>query len=128
MPDEKPCPLCGRLGERSFIVEHALAAAIRDAYPVSPGHILIVPRRHEGDFQRLTDDERGAIFSLVKPVCSYLEGQFSPQGYNVGMNVGEAAGQTVAHVHLHVIPRYRGDVEDPKGGVRWVLPKKAKYW
>ena len=101
---------------------------IRDAFPVSPGHTLIIPRRHVGSFFELTPPERARMFELLTQAKAELDGTLQPDGFNIGINDGAAAGQTVAHLHLHLIPRYRGDTPDPRGGVRWVLPAKAKYW
>ena len=95
---------------------------------MSPGHALIVPRRHEPDFFALTADEQAALVALVNPVRAALDQQFGPDAYNLGVNAGKAAGQTILHTHLHVIPRYAGDVAEPRGGVRWVLPETARYW
>jgi diadenosine tetraphosphate (Ap4A) HIT family hydrolase len=95
---------------------------------VSPGHSLIVPRRHEPDFFSLSAEEQAAVIALVNPVRSVLDKEFGPDAYNLGVNAGKAAGQTVLHTHLHVIPRYAGDVAEPRGGVRWVLPETARYW
>ena len=105
-----------------------LAVAFLAGYPVSPGHALIVPRRHEPDFFSLTADEQAAVVALVNPVRARLAEQYAPDAYNLGVNAGKAAGQTIMHVHLHVIPRYAGDVAEPRGGVRWVLPETARYW
>jgi len=102
--------------------------ALRDAFPVTPGHALVVPRRHVAAWRDLTSDEKAAIFDLVDRVRETLDAQHAPNGYNIGMNDGIAAGQTVMHVHVHVIPRYAGDDPDPRGGVRRVLPHKAAYW
>lgn len=99
-----------------------------DAYPVSPGHTLVIPRRHVETYRDATAAEQAALWSLVNEVCARLDETHEPDGYNLGVNVGAAAGQTVMHVHLHVIPRYRGDSPDPRGGVRHVFPDKAKYW
>jgi diadenosine tetraphosphate (Ap4A) HIT family hydrolase len=127
------CPFCTLPRER-ILHENAHAIAIRDAYPVSPGHTLIIPRRHVQSFFDTTAEEkqdllellalaRGQIFSSDPSFTS------SPQpSFNIGINDGAAAGQTVPHLHIHLIPRYEGDVEDPRGGVRWVIPEKAKYW
>jgi diadenosine tetraphosphate (Ap4A) HIT family hydrolase len=101
--------------------------AFPDAFPLSPGHSLIVPRRHEPDFLRLTADEGAAVWRLIAPLCDLLEQRFRPDAYNLGVNVGVAAGQTVDHAHLHVIPRYAGDVPEPRGGIRWIIPAKAPY-
>lgn len=122
-----PCPFCTLPASR-IVAENDLAVVVRDAFPVSPGHTLIIPRRHVRSFFDLTSDERTAMLSLLDSAKSALESEIHPDGYNVGINDGPAAGQMVAHVHLHLIPRYSGDVLDPRGGVRWVLPEKAKYW
>jgi len=122
------CVFCDRLRLGDFVAENDLAVAFRDAFPLSEGHCLVVPRRHEGSFLRLTREEQAAIWALVVPVRGHIEANRLPDGYNIGINVGEAAGQTVAHAHLHVIPRYRGDVADPRGGIRSVIPANARYW
>ncbi len=122
------CPFCNRIAASQFIQEDSLALALPDAYPVSPGHTLIVPRRHVQDFFDLTAEEQAAVWTLVQSVRRHIEKDHLPDGYNLGINVGEAAGQTVAHAHLHFIPRYTGDVEDPRGGIRWIIPTKAPYW
>jgi diadenosine tetraphosphate (Ap4A) HIT family hydrolase len=122
-----PCPFCS-LPSESFVLASEHAIVIRDGFPVSPGHTLIVPRRHVASFFEVTDAERADLMSLLATARDDLERQFSPAGYNVGINDGAAAGQTVPHVHLHLIPRYEGDRDDPRGGVRWVLPDKAAYW
>ena len=127
-PMEVACPLCERVGAGRFICENALAVAFHDGYPVSPGHTLVVPRRHVADFFALTDQEQTAIWSLLPAARLVLDDSDHPAAYNIGVNAGLAAGQTVAHVHVHLIPRYDGDVADPRGGVRWVLPERADYW
>jgi diadenosine tetraphosphate (Ap4A) HIT family hydrolase len=101
---------------------------IRDLYPVSPGHTLIIPRRHVGSFFELTADERGSLLGLLEAAKRELDVMRRPDGYNIGINDGPAAGQTVPHLHIHLIPRYQGDQPDPRGGVRWVFPDKAKHW
>jgi diadenosine tetraphosphate (Ap4A) HIT family hydrolase len=111
-----------------IIARNELAAAFPDAFPVSPGHVLIVPRRHEGDFFALTQREQQAVSRLIPAACAWVQAERSPGGCNLGLNVGSVAGQTVPHVHLHPIPRYSGDVPDPRGGVRSVLPGRAPYW
>jgi len=122
-----PCPFCSLPAER-FVVESEHAVVIRDGFPVSPGHTLIIPKRHVASFFDVTDAERSDLMSLLAAARDDLERRFHPAGYNVGINDGAAAGQTVPHVHMHLIPRYDGDREDPRGGVRWVLPDKAAYW
>jgi diadenosine tetraphosphate (Ap4A) HIT family hydrolase len=111
-----------------WLASNNLAFAISDAFPVSPGHTLVVPRRVIANWFEATREEREALFDLVDKVRKQLDaGATPPQGYNIGVNVGEAAGQTVPHLHVHVIPRYRGDVEDPRGGVRHVIPGRGNY-
>jgi len=122
-----PCPFCTLPRER-LVFESELAFVIRDGFPVSPGHTLVVPRRHVGSFFEITTDEQAAMLKLLKLARIELGHQFEPAGYNIGINDGHAAGQTIAHLHIHLIPRYEGDRDDPRGGVRWVLPEKAAYW
>ncbi len=123
-----PCPLCGTADGREVLAANDHAVAIWDAFPVSPGHALVVSRRHMASLFDLTADEQAAIWALLPAVKTAIAARHSPAGYNVGVNVGTAAGQTVGHVHVHVIPRYEGDAADPRGGVRWVLPDRAVYW
>lgn len=111
-----------------LIDENSAATAIRDAYPVSPGHTLLIPKRHAGSFFDLSEQERGGLLVLLDRAKLVLDKEYRPQGYNIGINDGVAAGQTVPHLHVHLIPRFEGDLPDPRGGVRWVIPDKAKYW
>lgn len=97
--------------------------AIRDGFPVSQGHSLIIPKRHVSRFSELTPQENSEIVGLI----GVTQNTMNPDGFNVGFNEGVAAGQTVPHFHIHVIPRYTGDVVNPRGGVRWVIPSKADY-
>lgn len=122
------CVFCDRLSSADLIAQNAQAVAFADAFPLTPGHSLIVPRRHEPDFLGLAQEEQRAIWDLVATVRNHIERTHRPDGYNLGVNVGEAAGQTIGHAHLHVIPRYRGDVADPRGGIRWIIPAHARYW
>ena len=122
-----PCPFCALPRDR-IIFESKLALGFRDGFPVSPGHTLIVPKRHVASFFEITDAERTDLMSLLAAARDDLNRQFRPAGYNIGINDGAAAGQTVPHLHIHLIPRYAGDRDDPRGGVRWVLPDKAAYW
>jgi diadenosine tetraphosphate (Ap4A) HIT family hydrolase len=101
---------------------------MRDAFPISPGHTLIIPKRHVGSFFELESDERAELLALLDEAKVVADEEFSPQGYNIGINDGTAAGQTVPHLHIHLIPRYQGDRPDPRGGVRWIIPEKADYW
>ncbi|MCX7165738.1 MAG: HIT family protein [Rhodocyclales bacterium] len=121
------CPFC-RLPSSRLVAGDDLALVVRDGFPVSLGHTLILPRRHFGSFFEATEAERASLLRLLDEAKLVLDAQFQPDGYNIGINNGAAAGQTVAHLHIHLIPRYKGDREDPRGGIRWVLPEKAKYW
>jgi diadenosine tetraphosphate (Ap4A) HIT family hydrolase len=121
------CPFCSLPAER-VIQEREFAVAIRDGFPISPGHTLIIPKRHVASFFEITDAERTDLMTLLAAARDDLARQFHPAGYNIGINDGAAAGQTVPHLHIHLIPRYEGDRDDPRGGVRWVLPDKAAYW
>lgn len=126
MPDPA-CPFCPPPNDR-VVASNELAVAIRDGYPVSRGHTLVLPKRHVASLADITGDEAAAIWSLLSGVRTTIDADLSPDGYNVGVNDGRAAGQTVMHLHVHLIPRFRGDRDDPRGGVRWVLPQKADYW
>ena len=103
------------------------AFVIADRFPVSPGHALVVPRRAIATWWEASDDERAGILALIDELKCQLDAELRPDGYNVGFNAGAAAGQTVRHFHVHVIPRYRGDVPDPRGGVRHAIPGKGNY-
>jgi diadenosine tetraphosphate (Ap4A) HIT family hydrolase len=120
------CPFCDPSESRVF-AQSDLAIALWDGYPVSPGHALIVPRRHVPNWFDASELEQSALLSLVNAAKPIIEHQFRPDGYNIGINNGAAAGQTVFHLHVHLIPRYSGDVDDPRGGVRHVIPAKANY-
>jgi diadenosine tetraphosphate (Ap4A) HIT family hydrolase len=124
---DRPCPFCEPHPAR-VVAGDDLAFAYRDGHPVSPGHTLIIPRRHVGSWFELTGDERDAMLRLLDATRDALVTEFHPDGFNLGINDGPAAGQTVPHVHLHLIPRFSGDTPDPRGGVRWVIPAKADYW
>ena len=127
MPEVKLCPFCNLPTDR-ILESSTYGLLIRDGFPISPGHTLIIPRRHVGSFFDLFPDERNDLMSLVDQAKKELDRQYSPQGYNLGINDGAAAGQTGPHLHIHLIPRYQGDREDPRGGVRWIIPEKADYW
>jgi diadenosine tetraphosphate (Ap4A) HIT family hydrolase len=120
------CIFCNIQKER-IVLENDLGYAIYDGFPVNPGHLLIIPKRHFSNFFESTDTERISLFNLVDDAKKILDQKFHPNGYNVGINIGEAAGQSVMHLHIHLIPRYFGDVEKPKGGVRGVIPSKQRY-
>ncbi len=121
------CPFCTLPPERIINGTH-LALMIRDGFPVSPGHTLIIPKRHIGSFFVTTAEERHDLLALLDQAQARLTNELQPDGFNIGINDGAAAGQTVAHLHIHLIPRFTGDRPDPRGGVRWVLPGHARYW
>ncbi len=123
----KFCPFCALPPER-IIDSNELALVIRDGFPVSKGHTLIIPKRHVSSWFDTSADERIALFTLLDQAKLILDNEFKPDSFNIGINDGVAAGQTVPHLHIHLIPRYKGDQEDPRGGVRWIIPGKAKYW
>lgn len=127
MPAARPCPFC-TAPAGCWLLQRDTAVALRDAYPVSPGHTLILPRRHVASFFDTTTAERADLLGLLDDARRLLQAEFAPSGYNIGINDGSAAGQTIDHLHIHLIPRYPGDRPDPRGGVRWVIPEKADYW
>lgn len=124
---DSPCPFCTLPHER-IADQSERTVAIRDAFPVTPGHTLLIPIRHVGSFFELDDEEQDDLLRLLRRVRARLVAEFRPDGFNIGINDGSAAGQTVPHMHLHLIPRRLRDVADPRGGVRWVVPDKARYW
>lgn len=125
---EVTCPFC-ELPPARIVARNEHGVVIRDAYPVTPGHTLVIPTRHVGSFFELHPEEREALLALLERAKADLEiGGDKPDGYNIGINDGPAAGQTVPHLHIHLIPRRAGDIADPRGGVRWVIPGKAAYW
>ena len=121
------CPFCAVERNRTLIeTEHSFA--LSDGFPVAHGHALVVPRRHVASLYELSLVEQNAVWELVGQVRDQLISRLTPDGFNIGLNDGFAAGQTVPHAHVHIIPRWNGDVPDPRGGVRWVIPAKAAYW
>jgi len=118
------CVFCNRT---DAIIENDLAQVIYDGIPVSNGHLLVIPRRHVASWFEATQAEREALFELVDQAKDFLEESHHPDGYNIGINVGKDAGQSIFHLHIHLIPRYAGDIENPKGGVRGVIPHKRIY-
>lgn len=122
------CPFC-ELPTARVVDRNEHRVVIRDAYPVTPGHTLVIPTRHLGSVFELRPDERGALLALLDQASSGLEiGDDKPDGYNIGINDGTAAGPAVPHLHVHLIPRCSGDLADPRGRGRWVIPEKAAYW
>jgi diadenosine tetraphosphate (Ap4A) HIT family hydrolase len=121
------CAFCG-LAKTRIVLDSSTGFVIRDAFPVSPGHSLIIPKRHVGSLFELEVNEQLELLMLLSDAKSALDVELQPKGYNVGINDGPAAGQTVPHLHIHLIPRFTGDLPDPRGGVRWIFPDKARYW
>ena len=121
------CPFCN-LAEERIWVQTDSAIAFLDNFPVSPGHTLVIPADHIGALMELPENDLKEIWELVAHVRKLLIEKYKPDGFNIGINEGIAAGQTVPHAHIHIIPRFKGDVPDPRGGVRWIIPEKAKYW
>ena len=121
------CVFCNLNSQAELICETATCVAFYDGYPVSPGHALIIPKRHIASYFDLTKHEREAMNIMLLYVKKKIQERFHPDGYNIGINVNEAAGQSIFHVHMHLIPRYKGDVKNPKGGVRGVIPTLQDY-
>ena len=120
--DPLTCPFCNPSRDENVLAS-SLCYARYDRYPASPGHLLLIPFRHIPALFDATDEEQIALLALVREAKALLDEQFHPNGYNVGT----AAGQTVMHLHVHLIPRYAGDVADPRGGVRGAIPERRKY-
>lgn len=127
MKIKSTCPFCNIDSQRELIVESPNAFSVYDRFPVSKGHALIVPKRHCPDYFELTPDEQTDCWGMVNTVKQILVQKYNPDGFNIGINVNAVAGQTIPHVHIHLIPRYRGDIKDPEGGVRGVIPEKRNY-
>lgn len=121
------CPFCHLTPTVEAICESDICVAFYDGFPVSPGHALIIPKRHVASYFDLTSQEREDMTQMMLDVKQKLDERFHPDGFNIGINVGEDAGQSIFHCHMHLIPRYKGDVANPKGGVRGVIPSKQKY-
>jgi diadenosine tetraphosphate (Ap4A) HIT family hydrolase len=119
-----PCLFC--TDPQGVSLVNDLAYSARDTYPASPGHSVVIPKRHVASFFDLTPEEVNACMELIREERKLLDQEFSPDGYNIGVNIGPVAGQSIFHVHIHIIPRYKGDVENPQGGVRHVT-KKGHY-
>lgn len=125
LPAESPFSPLAR--DRVILVNNT-AVAFYDGFPLSRGHALVVPRVPVISLSELDPGIQAAVWDTVRQTREFLEGQYAPDGFNIGVNDGKAAGQTVPHAHVHVIPRYKGDVPDPRGGIRWVIPERAAYW
>lgn len=125
--ERSECPFCAVAPAR-IVYEAPLVVGLWDAYPVTEGHALVVPRRHVASWFDATDDERAALMAGVAAMRERVLARGAVDAFNLGINDGPAAGQTVPHLHVHLIPRRTGDVDDPRGGVRWVVPARARYW
>lgn len=125
MSDKKNCIFC-KLRQAPIIIGE-YAYSIKDEFPVSNGHCLIIPKRHVESIFELTDAELKDLYAVLVETKNWIEENYKPDGLNVGINYKEAGGQTVPHAHIHIIPRYKGDVENPKGGIRGVIPSKQIY-
>ena len=121
------CEFCEKINKESIIFETAEWIAFFDSYPVSKGHTLLVPKKHYETYFDLPDSLKDSLKFRIKDVVEFINKSFNPDGYNIGCNCGEAAGQSIMHFHLHIIPRYKGDVGNPRGGVRGVIPAKQNY-
>ncbi len=121
------CPFCELL-PTEWLASSESTVAVFDRFPISPQHTLVIPRRHVGSIFELSELELVDLWHLVSRVRLRLIATTDAYEFNIGVNDGLAAGQTVMHAHIHVIPRRKGDVEDPRGGIRWVIPDKARYW
>ncbi len=123
----KDCPFCNPESDREIILESESEFSMYDKFPVSKGHALIIPKRHCSDYFDLDYKEQSGCILMLNKVKQIISEKYKPDGFNIGINVGSSAGQTVNHVHIHLIPRYKDDVKDPEGGIRNVIPSKAKY-
>ncbi len=124
---EDDCRFCISKSGRRVMIRSKFGFAAWDRHPASDGHFLVIPYRHFASYFDINDDEREDLWNLVAEGKVMADAKWNPDGYNIGINVGESAGQSVHHLHIHVIPRYKGDVENPKGGVRGVIPGKKLY-
>lgn len=127
----KGCSFCEIIETRNserVVFESPYFLAIWDGYPVTEGHALLVSKRHIESFFSLSSEERTDVMSAMDNLKGLIDEKWSPAGFNIGINDGPEAGQTVPHLHVHLVPRYKGDVSDPRGGIRWVIPDKADYW
>ncbi len=123
----KDCRFCMSSSGRRIMIQGEYGFAAWDRHPASDGHFLVIPYRHFSDYFDISDEELVELWSLVAEGKKMADEKYKPDGYNIGINIGESAGQSIPHLHIHVIPRYKGDVENPKGGVRGVIPQNKLY-
>ncbi len=122
------CVFCQKVEDKDYLIENETAVSFLDSYPLTEGHTLIIPKRHISEIFNLDSKEYTDIWEIINATNKSLTDTLSPDGFNIGVNVGKEAGQTIDHAHLHLIPRYKGDIADPRGGIRWIIPDKAPYW
>jgi|TARA_B110000977_G_C10970383_1_gene452091 diadenosine tetraphosphate (Ap4A) HIT family hydrolase len=127
LADGEICRFCSSTAGRRIMIESEFGFAAWDLHPASVGHFLVIPHRHVSDYFKINDQERQELWRLVSEGKAMVDVKHNPDGYNIGINVGKWSGQSIPHLHIHVIPRYQGDVENPKGGVRGVIPQKKLY-
>lgn len=125
--NDMKCPFCNLVPSLEIIAESSLAYSIYDGFPVSKGHVLVIPKRHCADYFELSCEEQSVCWLLLNDVKKIIQRLYNPDGFNIGININHSAGQTIPHVHIHLIPRYPGDVNNPRGGVRGVIPGKMSY-
>lgn len=121
------CFFCKSINNKDFLLENELAVARFDDFPVNNGHLEVITKRHVKDWWQTTLEEKIAIFNLLDEAKKTIDERYNPDGYNIGMNLGEKAGQSIMHLHVHLIPRYEGDVKNPRGGVRTVIQERQNY-
>src|SRR3989344_915868 len=128
MDNNNPCLFCDKENQKfKLILENDFCVARWDEFPVSKGHTLIIPKKHTTSFFDLKEEELSKMFSLIKEAKNTIQKEYNPDGFNIGLNDGEAAGRTIHHLHIHLIPRYKGDVDNPRGGIRHIIPGKGDY-
>ena len=123
---DQACPFCS-VDNSEHVLKNEVGFVRYDLFPVSPGHALVIPFRHVPSYFDISDNERQSLWDLVNEAKVLVDREFKPDAYNIGVNVGDVAGQSVPHLHIHLIPRYQGDMQNPRGGVRGVIPEKQKY-
>ena len=121
------CPFCNKHLRDRIILQNDTFQVVYDLYPVSPGHMLLIPKRHITSFFELTNKELEDFYNLIKIAYSRISKEYSPDGFNIGINNGTVAGQTISHLHIHLIPRFMGDDQHPEGGIRKIIPNMVEY-
>jgi ATP adenylyltransferase len=124
---ETGCPFCTTINAKDIIIEGKYTFAILDRYPVSKGHSLVISKRHCSNYFELNEDEQRETWELISKIRQKIQQEHTPDGFNIGMNISSVAGQTVPHSHIHIIPRYKGDMQDPRGGIRHCIEGKGYY-